>query len=119
MADRILPWAVPWLDAVDIAEAGSSHALLLELGDRHRPAPALVEGEGLALPGEDGYGPVEFGPTAKRLASLWGGLVPDNAAGRPSGTTPEHSDGAPLRTPTPEPHVAGSTLPPAPHEPQS
>ena len=81
-ADRILPWAVPWLigvarcypetrvDATVTAEA------LLELGDRHRPAPVLVGGEGLGLPGYDGYGPMdEPAELLDRMCSLWGGIV--------------------------------------------
>jgi hypothetical protein len=81
-ADRILPWAVPWLRAVgrcfpssrETADAAAQ--MLLDIGDRHRPAPMLTGSEGLFPPGYDSYGPADqpFDISA-RMTSLWGGLV--------------------------------------------
>jgi hypothetical protein len=81
-ADRVLPWAIPWLRAVarcfpDSRESADKAATaLLEIGDRHRPAPLLTGSEGLFPPGHDSYGPVDIPvSTADRVVSLWGGLV--------------------------------------------
>jgi hypothetical protein len=78
LGDRILHWAVPWLDAAgrcypQLRDVAHGHRdALLGIGDRHRPAPDL--GASLALPGEDGYGPVDVaGPPA--LRSIWSGMV--------------------------------------------
>lgn len=80
LGDRILPWAIPWFDAVGsircIDDARTARDALLELAERHRPAPAYGVGEGLTLAGHDGYGPTEFGDVAKRTSSLWGGVAP-------------------------------------------
>lgn len=82
VADRILPWAVPWLRAAarcfpevrDTAEAAASD--LLDIGERHRPAPALTGAEGLFPPGYDSYGPADQpSDLGDRIVSLWGGLV--------------------------------------------
>ncbi len=81
-ADRVLPWAIPWLRAVarcfpeSRETAEDSAAVLLDIGDRRRPAPALTGTEGLFLPGCDSFGPADL-PTATpdRITSLWGGLV--------------------------------------------
>jgi hypothetical protein len=92
-ADRIIPWAVPWLRAVAskypeaLVAASTSADELLRLGEHHRPAPDLVSGEGIHLPGYDGFGPRhEPEGTRARVASLWGGLVQldvDAVLGRP------------------------------------
>lgn len=64
-SDRIVHWAIPWLDAVAEADAELRAAMLdhrtvlLELGDRLRPAPALIESEGTVLDGHDAFGPLE------------------------------------------------------------
>jgi hypothetical protein len=83
LGDRLLHWAVPWLDAAarchpaerDVAEP--ARLALLELGNRLRPAPALTGGtEGLFAPGEDSYGPLE--PPAELadfMLSVWSGRV--------------------------------------------
>ena len=83
VGDRLVHWAVPWLDAVgrcypvhrDMAHADRDW--LLDVGDTMRVAPSIGSGEGLTLPGED-----SFGPTAMRepgpgwMRSIWsGGLV--------------------------------------------
>ncbi|MEA2001429.1 MAG: hypothetical protein U9N84_06025, partial [Actinomycetota bacterium] len=81
-ADRILPWAVPWLRALARCfperrtDGEAAVEALLAIGERHRPAPMLTGAEGLSLPGHDGYGPVDGSPTvSERVGSLWGGLV--------------------------------------------
>jgi len=81
-ADRILPWAVPWLRALarcfpERRTNGEAAAeALLAIGERHRPAPVLTGTEGLFLPGHDGYGPLrESLDLSDRVQSLWGGLV--------------------------------------------
>ena len=81
-ADRVVPWAVPWLMAVgrcfpetrvDATEASTG---LLRIGEQHRLGPALTGHEGLRPPGNDGYGPTDEPlELADRLGSLWGGRV--------------------------------------------
>ncbi|NNF63388.1 MAG: hypothetical protein HKN07_03940 [Acidimicrobiia bacterium] len=63
LSDRLLHWAVPWLDMVGRCStphrelAHGARDQLLDLADVLRPAPLLVEGkEGLHLPGEDSFG---------------------------------------------------------------
>ncbi len=81
LADRVLPWLVPWFDAVgrcypetrDTAHRGRDW--LLGVGDEMRPAPAMTGTEGMSLPGHDGYGPRDVGSVLERVASLWGGSV--------------------------------------------
>lgn len=81
-ADRVLPWAVPWLRAVSRCfpssrktADGAAH-MLPDIGDRHRPAPILTGSEGLFPPGYDSYGPADLPPDIPaRLTSLWGGRV--------------------------------------------
>lgn len=80
--DRILPWAVPWLiaaarDGLSGADrAQTTSRQLLQMADHHRPAPDLAVGEGLHLPGHDGYGPQDQpADLTGRLRSLWGGLA--------------------------------------------
>jgi hypothetical protein len=61
--DRVVHWTVPWADV-----AGRCHSeirsetdrlrdVLLDLGERLRPAPLLTGSEGLHPPGEDSFGP--------------------------------------------------------------
>jgi hypothetical protein len=83
LGDRLLHWAVPWLDAAARCHPAEQEAAeparltLLELGDRLRPAPVLTEGtEGLFAPGEDSYGPLEPpAPLPDFLLSVWSGRV--------------------------------------------
>jgi len=83
LGDRLLHWAVPWLEAAgrchppERAAAEPARLTLLELGDRLRPAPVLTKGtEGLFAPGEDSYGPTETpGPLPDFLLSVWSGRV--------------------------------------------
>ncbi len=80
VGDRIVHWAVPWLDAVgrgypDVAGVGDRDTIL-DLGDEMRIAPALTGSEGLAVPGEDAFGPIEpQEPLPRHLCSLWSGQV--------------------------------------------
>ena len=78
VGDRIIHWAVPWLDAVAeerpvVRDEMLDHrTVLLEIGDRLRPAPALTEREGTVLDGHDAFGPLEPpGP----VGTVRGGLV--------------------------------------------
>lgn len=77
--DRIVHWAVPWLDAVGrvpsafAAAATVDRDWLLELGDELRVAPAFGSGEGLDLPDHDPYGPISAG--IGDTDSLWCGAV--------------------------------------------
>lgn len=95
LGDRILHWAVPWLDAAarchppERDPAERSLDILLDLGDRLRPAPALSAGtEGLFVPGEDSFGPRRSpGGLDDYLLSVWSGRVVmqatiDSIAGR-------------------------------------
>ena len=83
LGDRLLHWAVPWLEAAgrchppERPAAEPTRLALLELGDRLRPAPVLTEGtEGLFAPGEDSYGPLEPpAPLADFMLSIWSGRV--------------------------------------------
>ena len=83
VGDRMLHWAVPWLDAVgrcypDLRDtAHGSRDQILDIVDHHRPAPVLVDRvEGLHLPGHDSLGPIErSAPLHEWLGSVWSGLV--------------------------------------------
>jgi hypothetical protein len=83
LGDRLMHWAVPWLDAAgrchppERDNAEQALAIVLDLGDRLRPAPALSAGtEGLFPPGEDSFGPIETEiPLRSHLLSVWSGRV--------------------------------------------
>jgi len=83
LGDRLLHWAVPWLDAAarchpaERPVAEPARLALLGLGDRLRPAPALTTGtEGLFAPGEDSFGPVqEPAELLDFILSVWSGRV--------------------------------------------
>lgn len=82
LGDRILHWAVPWLDSIArqypaaAAVADTAKATLLDLGEIHRPAPALSGTEGLVVPGFDGFGSLdEDAPFESIMLSVWGGTV--------------------------------------------
>lgn len=82
LSDRILHWAVPWLDTAGRCYPGEREAAhgardrLLAAGERLRCAPLLTGREGTTVPGEDSYGPIEIGvPPGERLLSLWSGAV--------------------------------------------
>lgn len=81
-SDRIVHWAVPWADVAGRCHPDArSHGdrlrdLLLDLGERLRPAPLLTGPEGLHPPGEDAYGPLEgSADLAGSLRSLHCGTV--------------------------------------------
>ncbi len=80
--DRILHWAVPWLDAVGRcypdhrATAHPARDGLLEIGDHLRAAPDLGLDLGLGELGEDAYGPLDAGAQeASYLRSIWSGAL--------------------------------------------
>jgi hypothetical protein len=82
LADRIIHWAVPWLESVrvhhpdyhDMAEADLN--FLLHLGDDMRVAPLLPGKEGILVEGDDSYGPVGVGHDHHHWhLSLWSGAV--------------------------------------------
>ena len=77
LGDRILPWAVPWLEAATeyVDHAGRDRDLLLSWGDVQRPMPALTAPEGTVVPGHDGYGGLTEDDLTARVRSLTGGLV--------------------------------------------
>lgn len=80
LGDRIIHWAVPWLDAMGRCyperrePAHRDRDLLLEMGDDTRVAPLMSRREGLVLEGEDSYGVMEVERDQHRwLSSLWSG----------------------------------------------
>lgn len=82
VGDRLIHWAVPWLDAMDrrhpehVAAARADRDLLLWMGDEMRVAPEALRAEGLVVPDQDSYGPVAVDvPLGELLLSLWSGLV--------------------------------------------
>lgn len=82
VGDRLMHWAVPYLDAIGRCypemrdDAHGDRDTLLDLGEKMRPAPALVGREGVTVPGEDSFGPVgRRGAPAEFVLSLWSGLV--------------------------------------------
>lgn len=82
LGDRILHWAIPWLDAIarqypaSADAAAEAQQTLLTIAERHRPAPALSGTEGLVVPGYDGYGPINFeAPFEETIRSIWSGAV--------------------------------------------
>ena len=81
VADRLIHWAIPWLDAVGRSHPGSQAAAedardrLLLMGDEMRVAPELATGEGRHPPGHDAYGPLEWGAVEHGIDSLWSGGV--------------------------------------------
>ncbi len=64
LADRVVHWAVPWLDAIVRSEpavaaaAQEARNLLLGLAETHQAAPVPKGSEGLLVPGFDSYGPI-------------------------------------------------------------
>jgi hypothetical protein len=104
LGDRLLHWAVPWLDAAarchppESPVAEPARLTLLELGDRLRPAPVLTDGtEGLFAPGEDSFGPLEP-PTALPdfMLSVWSGRVVMKATLDSIGATEQPDRAVPL-----------------------
>lgn len=80
VGDRVMHWAVPWLDTVGRcypvhrAQAHSDRDFLLSIGDDMRVSPIMPGREGLVLDGEDSFGS-RFGMVGHPnwLTSLWSG----------------------------------------------
>lgn len=80
LSDRLIHWAVPWLDMVGRcfpaarANAVADMEFLLDIGEMMRPAPSVGHTEGLMLDGQDSYGPthpvVDIG---RWITSVWSG----------------------------------------------
>lgn len=82
VGDRIVHWAVPWLDAVgrcypDTREdAHADRDFLLGVSDEMRIEPLVPGREGLVIEGEDAFGRIEMVDGIDRwLSSLWSGHV--------------------------------------------
>lgn len=80
IGDRIVHWAVPWLDTVGRCYPGTreeAHAdrdFLLAVADEMRIEPAVSGRVGLVIEGEDSYGRIEMVDAIDRwLSSLWSG----------------------------------------------
>ena len=56
LGDRVVHWLVPY--SFVIADGEPIRRIVLEIGDRIRPAPLLTATEGLDPPGEDAFGPL-------------------------------------------------------------
>ena len=81
-SDRVVHWAVPWSDVAGRchpslrSEGDRLRDVLLDLGERLRPAPLLTGSEGLHPPGEDSFGPTRpMVGLAAALTSLHCGTV--------------------------------------------
>ena len=81
IGDRIVHWAVPWLDQTGRCypsrreEAHAAAAAVLEISGLHRLAPE-PGGEGTTPPGEDAFGPLDISADPSEfLLSLWSGVV--------------------------------------------
>lgn len=92
LADRILHWAVPWLETVGRCypeqrrEAHADREGLLDLAETMRAAPMLAGPEGVYPPGEDAFGPTEIDvPLSRWLESLWSGSLVLEATRRSMG----------------------------------
>ena len=80
IGDRIIHWAVPWLDVVGRCypefreDAHGDRDFLLELTDEMRVEPLLPGREGLVVEGEDTFGRTELvDDLSQWLRSLWSG----------------------------------------------
>jgi len=102
VGDRIIHWAVPWLDAVGRCypdfreEAHADRDFLLEIADEMRVEPVIPGQEGLVLQGEDAFGRTELIDDKTRwLSSLWSGHLLLKATWkslRSEGTEPTFED---------------------------
>jgi hypothetical protein len=81
LGDRLIHWAVPWLDVVGRRypkyEDAAHHDrdTLLKLADVMRLAPELPGREGLLVEGEDSFGPMEVPAGEPWTSSLWSGAL--------------------------------------------
>ena len=80
LGDRVLHWAVPWLDAVGQSyaryrdHAHTDRDFLLNLADEMRVAPTIPGREGLVAEGEDSFGPLDTNADRDAwVSSLWSG----------------------------------------------
>ena len=77
LGDRFIHWVVPWLLPTALGSGGAASLAdeivgrLLELGDQHRPAPAMTGNEGLFPPGHDSIGPFPADVDPTSLLSGW------------------------------------------------
>ena len=82
LADRIVHWAVPWLETVGLGHeihrkiALADRDILLALADEARVAPLIPGREGIHVDGEDSYGPTSPGANLSDWErSLWSGAI--------------------------------------------
>ena len=99
VGDRIVHWAVPWLEAVGRCypdhrdDAHADRDWLLAVADEMRVLPSFAHGEGLTLPGEDSFGPTELRePWTAWIRSLWSGRLMLDATLRSMGLDPGDVD---------------------------
>jgi hypothetical protein len=92
LADRILHWAVPWLETVGRCypeqrkEAHADREGLLDVAETMRAAPRLAGPEGVYPSGEDAFGPTELDvPLARWMESVWSGSLILDATRRSMG----------------------------------
>jgi len=83
LADRIIHWAVPWLDTMGRAHdshtetAHSDRDILLAFGGEMRVAPLTPGREGLHVEGEDSFGPLDHNQRnlPDWIRSVWSGAI--------------------------------------------
>ena len=83
LADRMVHWAVPWLDTVGRDNdshretAHSDRDILLAFGDEMRVAPLTPGREGLHVEGEDSFGPLDHNQRnlPDWIRSVWSGAI--------------------------------------------
>ena len=80
VGDRVVHWAVPWLDAVGRCypvtreEAHADRDFILAVADEMRVEPATQSRVGLVIDGEDAFGRLEVTDNLENwLRSLWSG----------------------------------------------
>lgn len=73
LGDRFAHWVVPWLFPLSSTNEVARRVVdaVLAVGDHHRPAPALVSGEGMFPPGNDSIGPLGRDVDPSSLLSGW------------------------------------------------
>lgn len=99
LGDRVIHWAVPWLDVVGRCypeyrdTAHSDRDFLLLLADEMRVSPVTPGREGLVVDGEDSYGPIRAQASHPDwLTSLWSGhLLLQTTLRRLGGISPEEA----------------------------
>ena len=87
LADRIIHWAVPWLDTMGRAHdshretAHSDRDILLAFGGEMRVAPLTPGREGLHVEGEDSFGPLDHNQRnlPDWIRSVWSGAIVSRA----------------------------------------